>query len=234
LLLFGEGTTHGLAKGDEADTRRHWPVFSASLAVVLIFWGLTPLQSSIFATKMIDKTLQVPAVLSTSYLSLQEQTTTSTGVYAQSVYNIAWLNESLPPFMNRQGMLAPFSLMDNNDTIQLAETWTTTTRFYSVDLNCEEPKYNGGGMNSSWGCFYGDYDLNLDSTLLKRGQYNTMYVGYWYEESMDSYLLGRCPEEANQTFLVRWSSTEAEVPVNKTSPLNFNTTLWCRPHYCEF
>jgi hypothetical protein len=183
---------------------------------------------------MIDKTLQVPALLSTSYLSLYDQTTTLTGLYAQSVYNIAWLNESLPPFMDRQGMLAPFSLAaDNDDTVQLAETWTTTTRFYSVDINCEEPKYRGGGLTSSWGCSYGDDYLNPDSTLLKKGQYSTMYVGYWYEESMDSYLLGRCPKEANSTFLVRWSSTEAEVPVDKTSPQNFNTTLWCRPFYCE-
>jgi hypothetical protein len=204
------------------------------VAVVLIFWGLTPLQSSIFATKMIDKTLHVPATLSTSYLSLYNQTTTLTGLYAQSVYNIAWLNESLPPFMDRQGMLAPFSLTDNNDTIQLAETWTTTTRFYSVDVNCEEPEYDGDDMTSSWGCKYDNSYMNLDPALLKKGQYSTMYVGYWYEESMDSYLEGLCPEEANQTFLVRWLSSEAQASDGKSLPQNVNTTLWCRPVYCKY
>jgi hypothetical protein len=181
---------------------------------------------------MIDKTLQVPAVLSTSYLSLEEQTTTLTGLYAQSVYNIAWLNESLPPFMDRQGMLAPFSLMDTNDTVQLAEAWTTTTRFYSVDVNCEEPGYDGDDMTSSWGCKYDNSYMNLDPSLLKKGQYSAMYVGYWYEESMDSYLKGLCPAEANQTFLVRWLSSEAQVSDGKSPPQNLNTTLWCRPFYC--
>ncbi|KAH0271234.1 hypothetical protein KCU91_g7522, partial [Aureobasidium melanogenum] len=181
--------------------KRHWPVFSASLAVVLIFWGLTPLQSSIFATKMVDKVLEVPAVLSTTYLSLNDQKTTLTGLYAQSVYNIAWLNENLPPFMDRQ-----------------------------VDINCEEV---GRNMYNSWGCHYDNYYMNLDATLLEQDQYSTMYVGYWYEESMDSYLLGQCPKEANQTFLVRWLSGESIGPVDETNPQNVNTTLWCRPTYYQ-
>ncbi|KAH0314041.1 hypothetical protein KCU71_g6731, partial [Aureobasidium melanogenum] len=181
--------------------RRHWLVFSASLAVVLIFWGLTPLQSSIFATKVVDKILQVPAILSTSYLSLNDQKTTLTGLYAQSVYNIAWLNESLPPFMDRQ-----------------------------VDIDCEE---TGRNMSSSWGCIYDNNYMNLDASLLNKDQYSTMYVGYWYEESMDSYLKGQCPQEANRTFLVRWLSGETEGLVDKSQPQNVNTTLWCRPFYYQ-
>lgn len=178
--------------------------------------------------KMIDKVLQVPAIMSTSYLSLHDQTTTLTGLYAQSVYNIAWLNESLPPFMDRQGMLAPFGLVDPIST-ELAETWTADTLFYSVDINCEETDYH---MTSSWGCQYRDAYMNLNANLLKKGQYSTMYVGYWYEEDMDSYLLGLCPGVANQTFLVRWLSGESIGPVDKSRPQNINTTLWCRPSYC--
>ncbi|KAG9688305.1 hypothetical protein KCU95_g10383, partial [Aureobasidium melanogenum] len=150
---------------------------------------------------MVDKVLEVPAVLSTTYLSLNDQKTTLTGLYAQSVYNIAWLNESLPPFMDRQ-----------------------------VDINCEEV---GRNMYNSWGCHYDNYYMNLDATLLEQDQYSTMYVGYWYEESMDSYLLGQCPKEANQTFLVRWLSGESIGPVDETNPQNVNTTLWCRPTYYQ-
>jgi hypothetical protein len=212
-----------------ADHGRHWLVFLASLSVVLIFWGLTPLQSSIFATEMVDKVLQVPAILSTSYLSLHDQTTTLTGLYAQSVYNIAWLNETLPPFMDRQGMLAPFGLVRPNST-EPEETWTADTLFYSVDINCEETGYN---MTSSWGCEYRNNYMNFDSNLLKTDQYSTMYVGYWYEEDMDSYLLGLCPKAANSTFLVRWISGESIGPVDESKPQNINTTLWCRPSYCK-
>ncbi|TIA74142.1 hypothetical protein D6C76_06406 [Aureobasidium pullulans] len=212
--------------------RRHWPVFSASLAVVLIFWGLTPLQSSIFATRMTNKTLQVPAISSKSHLSLQDQKTTLTGLYAQSVYNIAWLNESLPPFMSRQGMLAPFSLENPDGVIESGETWTATTLYYSVDIDCEVPTWNASYIQSSWGCSASN-TLGLFEQNIKEGQYNTMYTGYWYEESMDSYLNGRCPLVANQTFLVRYLAGNSKDQDEEPQRQYVNTTLWCRPTYYQ-
>ncbi|THV67308.1 hypothetical protein D6C81_06928 [Aureobasidium pullulans] len=213
--------------------RRHWPVFSASLAVVIIFWGLTPLQSSIFATKMIEKTLQVTTVTSSSYLSLRDQKTTLTGSYAQSVYNIAWLNESLPPFMSRQGIIAPFSLLDDNTRTETSETWTARTHFYSVDINCESPTYDEYDIISTSGCRYYIANTNLPSKT-KDDQYNSLYVGYWYEESMDSYLRGSCPDQANQTFLLRWSRGRKNLTDSTNSPYPLEgTTLWCKPTYYQ-
>ncbi|KAI5200694.1 hypothetical protein E4T39_05618 [Aureobasidium subglaciale] len=216
-----------------ADFQRHWAVFSASLAVVLIFWGLTPLQSSIFATKMIEKTLQVPGVWSESHLSLHEQKSTLTGLYAQSVYNIAWLNESLPPFMDRDGMLKPFSLAKHNDELQINETWTGVTTLYSVDVNCEQATFGSDSILSSWGCQYPNRFMNIQPSSMKRDQYSTMYTGYWYEESMDSYLKGLCPKEANQTFLVGWISGEPDAQNDETHHQNVNATIWCRPFYYQ-
>lgn len=108
---------------------RHWPVFSASLAVVVIYWGLIPLQSSMFATRTIEKNIPIATARSTSYLSLQEQKSSFTTEYTQSVYNIAWLNETLPPFMSQQGMLAPSGLSETIGTVESAGTWTAPTRF---------------------------------------------------------------------------------------------------------
>lgn len=180
---------------------RHWPVFSASLAVVVIYWGLTPLQSSIFATKTIEKNISVAIARSTSYLSLQEQRSSLTAEYAQSVYNIIWLNETLPPFMSQQWMLAPFGLLEPVGKVESIETWTAPTRLYSVDLKCE---VDSGRLSSSNGCNHSSQNMALP-TKIKDDEYYSYYVGYWYEESMDSYLLGDCPSHANQTFLVRWS-----------------------------
>jgi len=206
----------------------------ASLAVVIIFWGLTPLQSSVFATKTIDRFFQVSTVVSTSYLSLQDQKETLTGSYAQSSYNIAWLNESLPPFMNRQGMLAPFALTDGNNRIETSESWTAPTRYYSVDINCEAP-FDGGHnyINSSWGCWYSRADMNVPQETTE-DQYSLLYVGYWYEESMDSYLgNGNCPEQANSTFLIRWGRGRKNLTTSANSPYPLeSSTLWCRPTYC--
>ncbi|KAI5202729.1 hypothetical protein E4T38_05513 [Aureobasidium subglaciale] len=216
-----------------ADFQRHWAAFSASLAVVLIFWGMTLLESSIFATKMIEKTLQVPGVWSGSHLSLHEQKSTLTGLYAQSVYNIAWLNESLPPFMDRDGMLKPFSLTQHNDELQINETWTGTTTLYSVDVNCEQATFESNSILSSWECQYPYRYMNIQTSSLERDQYSTMYTGHWYEESMDSYLKGLCPKEANQTFLVGWISGVPDAQDDEEHHQNINTTIWCRPFYYQ-
>ncbi|KAH0030196.1 hypothetical protein KCU78_g3135, partial [Aureobasidium melanogenum] len=224
-----------------AARRRHWPVFTASLAVVIIFWGLTPLQSTIFATRTIEKNMSVATARSTSYLSLQEQKYNLTAEYTQSVYNIAWLNETLPPFMSQQGMLAPFGLLDNFNKSESAETWTAPTKFYSVDLNCESPTYgikdtSKSLLLSSNGCKYSRQNMVLP-TEIKDNEYYSLYVGYWYEESMDSYLLGNCPEQANQTFLIRWSRGQERQagldPIVTVTVPKEGTTLWCTSSYYQ-
>ncbi|KAH0366132.1 hypothetical protein KCU65_g5613, partial [Aureobasidium melanogenum] len=215
--------------------RKHWPTFLASAAVVVIFWGLTPLPSSIFATKTIQKAFRVATITSEAYLSLQDQKETLTGAYAQSSYNIAWLNESLPPFMNRQGMLAPFTLADGNEKLETSETWTAPTHYYSVDINCEVPTTDDHGyIVSSWGCHYSLANMNVPYET-KDDQYSLLYVGYWYEESMDSYLgNGDCPDHANQTFLIRWGRGRKNLTISENSPYPLeSSTLWCRPTYYQ-
>lgn len=60
--------------------------------------------------------------ISTTYLSTEQQNTVLIGSHAQSVYNTAWLNETIPSFMTRDAMLAPLGLVQQTNTIQTAET----------------------------------------------------------------------------------------------------------------
>ncbi|KAH0287074.1 hypothetical protein KCU62_g6191, partial [Aureobasidium sp. EXF-3399] len=130
-----------------AAKRRHWPVFSASLAVVIIHWGLTPLQS--------------------------------------------------------------------------------------IDLQCER---DNGSLSSSNGCHYSAQNMALPPKI-KDDEYYSLYVGYWYEESMDSYLLGSCPDDANQTLLVRWSrgqQRQANLALNEIATVpKEEATLWCTSSYYQ-
>lgn len=68
-------------------------------------------------------------------------------------------------------------------------------------------------------------------------QYASLYVGYWYEESMDSYLKGLCPVQANQTFLIRFSRGQKEGTGDDLTGLSpypiEGTILWCNSSYCE-
>lgn len=128
-------------------------------------------------------------------------------------------------------MLAPFALAENN-RLETSETWTAPTYFYSVDINCEAAVVdNEGYVSSSWGCKYDHGNMNVPDKI-EDDQYNLFYVGYWYEESMDSYLgNGECPQDANQTFLISWGRGWENI----TSPYPLeSSTLWCRPTYCMF
>lgn len=199
--------------------------------MVLILWGLTPLQSGIFATETVTRTSQLPMTLSTDFASLSEQDKSLTSSYVQSVYNIAWLNETLQPFMSREAMLAPFGI-SQQPLVETAENWTATTLLYSVDLNCEIGSLDNGTLwRSNTGCKHGNSDPPLN---MRDDQYMSTYVGYWGDDAMDLTLMNACPPSsplANRTSFIQWS--RGAKPDNGLSqPLAANT-LFCASVYYQ-
>jgi len=184
--------------------------------------------------KTINKAIQMATVTSTSHLSLQEQKVNLTSYYVQSSYNIAWLNESLPPFMSRQGSLAPFALAEMEGKLETSETWTAPTRYYSVDIDCEAPTDDEDGpVTSSWGCSYDVRNIDYFLDGIQDNQYNLAYVGYWFSRPYAHLNACHCPKQESSTFLIRsghgWRHSANAT--NAPSPLK-SSTLWCRPTYC--
>jgi len=141
----------------KAFKRKHWSVFSISLGIVLISWGLTPAQSGIFAVRTITISESVQMLHATQYTPISEQGNLS-AIYAQSVYNIAWLNESLPPFMTPDFVLA--GLGPNTTKLPSGNNlaYSGHTTLYSIDVTCEPAvMYNSSGIilfNSTSGCSF--------------------------------------------------------------------------------
>lgn len=208
--------------------------------MVAIFWGLTPLQSAIFAVKTVTRAHVQPAASSTAYLAIDKQNTLLTGSYTQSVYNIAWHNETLPKFMSRDAMLAPFGLIQIPDAIETGEEWTAPTRMYSVDVTCHAAILNyteseyGKTYDSNNGCQY-PYSWLMPTEASTPDQYSSNYVGYWYEAELDYYLGDLCPPSANRTFLLQWSRGTQPLrggPSNDFEPLD-STTIYCESSYYQ-
>jgi len=161
--------------------RRHWAVFAVSIIMIMISWGLTPVQAGIFAVRTITMTEDTPMFQATTYDSLSTQGNLS-AIYAQSVYNILWLNETLPPFMTRDFVLSPFGPSVTGTREHSNLTHTSMTDLYSVDVECEAPiTWNRSGSvvsNSSNGCSFNAPPYrpidNNDTTK----PYDAMYVGY--------------------------------------------------------
>lgn len=203
----------------------HWTVFSASAVIVLVFWGVTPSQSGIFAVQTITQSSEVPMLRSTSYLTISQQQTSSTASYAQSVSNIAWLNETLPSFMTHDYALAPFGRQDESAVLETSEKWNAVTTLYSVDISCERPKET-------------DTSYLLDNcTYLKPDvppsikDFSTLYVGYQDQNGQaDYYLSQNCPQSELHKFLVQWRGRGWNT--SSTTAIN-ETTLYCEPTYYQ-
>ena len=140
---------------------RQWSVFSASIATVFVFWGITPTQSGLFAVRTVNTVMDVPSTFSTSYQTLIQQKESLSAQSANSVSNIIWLNETLPPFMSRESVFAPFGPDAAFDgPIGLNQTtFVGNTQRYNVNIACEAPHIyllnSSLFMNSSWGCMIG-------------------------------------------------------------------------------
>lgn len=236
---------------------RHWAVFWASTAIVIVTWLLVPLQAAIFASESISRMADTSFDLSTDYVPAREQNQTLTSRYIQSAHGIIWLNETLPPYMSREYALTPFQPQQPLKS-QLNETWTAATTLFSVDLNCETPqqkiiKVIGNSpeeyFNSSIGCEWpvrtqlgngtiGDDSGNVDS-MYKYKEFSSSFMGYYITDYMrmsSSYSLegnGYCNEEAvnatigNRPFLAFFTRNKQ----HPEDPPSNVTQLICTPSY---
>jgi hypothetical protein len=110
----------------QAARRKHWSVLTAALAGVVVLWTLTPLQAGIFATEKRVVTTTVPFLTSTSYQPASNQSEPS-ALYAQHAYNIAWLNEKLPPYSTVDFVLDAFAPA-TSQAMHDDEVWNGTTK----------------------------------------------------------------------------------------------------------
>lgn len=239
-------TVLSLTNEPDLTLHSHWAVFIASIATVFVFWGITPTQSGIFATDTLNKTLVMDSFQSTSLLSLSQQGETFSAKSAQSVASIMWLNETLPPFMTKEYILAPFGPSVDFNVTARNGNWTASTLKYSVDVTCEAPisylRYGRPMVNSSWGC---SFRLPLPTLTTNNNAtkiFASVYAGYFNEDGLaDYYLSGYCPKNESNSFLVQWSKALKTFAFNDTRASNFTsteqlqnfdvTTLYCRSSY---
>lgn len=209
--------------------RRHWSVFYASLAVVITTWGVVPIQAGIFATSTITRLSSASTTKSTGYLPSARQASELSLRYVQSVYGIATLNETLPPYMTRAYTLAPFKARSSN--LDRDELWTAPTTLYSLDMECEEARPKGtNSWTDSHGCT--TIGLNTNQTIGRVDasgedagvygvrEYSAMYVGYWNLGMANYYIAGSCPREFSNRFYAGFGRNKrfaADPPIQPTS-----------------
>jgi hypothetical protein len=212
-----------------ADNDSHWSVFWASFAVVLVTWGLVPMQAGIFAVRTITRTSNMTFTVSTAAMPYDKQATSLTFRYMQSTYGIASLNETLPAYMTHNYTLAPFEPFDSlSSGLDGQGNYTAPTTMYQLDLKCEDASRRGQKLNSSEILIYKSSngcncttgldgnvtvgDSAYQSKLLAVREYTGRYVGYHNGGWADWYLSSDCPKAANTTFFAAFEKSKVGKP----------------------
>lgn len=220
-------------------------MFSASAGMVLIFWGLTPSQAGIFATETTTRSFPATMLRSTGYLPLNEQRATLTALYAQSAYNIAWLNETLPPYMSRDFALAPLGPQSELATVENAEVWTGRTTLFSVNVTCEQVRRTRNSYRAPNGTSEDSYQsssrCNYPASQLhpsnygqdNKTEFEALHIGFDpnhldpsadYGITYGLHVSQFCPSNSSRIFLIGWS--------RKRSLVN-TTILFCEARYYQ-
>ncbi|KAF2021412.1 hypothetical protein BU24DRAFT_417075 [Aaosphaeria arxii CBS 175.79] len=222
---------------------RHWAVFWASIGVVVVTWGIVPIQAGLFTTETIKTSAFSPFDISTNFIRAEAQNTTLDGRFIHSAHGIIWLNETMPPYMTRDYILQPFR-KQSEGVVKVNETWTGETQLFGLDLSCETPVTVGEGTskayNTTGGCSWpadvasiGNqtigplYPNTNQSSTTDTKEFSGRYIGFWSTDFSDYYLERDCPMSQNHTFFVQFTRNKKR---EEDPPQNV-TRLFCTPFY---
>ncbi|KAK6354679.1 hypothetical protein TWF696_003819 [Orbilia brochopaga] len=121
----------------KAAKRGHQSIFYIGTATVLVFWFITPLQSSLIATVQQQVVIPSPFRVTETLQRLSaERSDTSSFTY--TAYSISWLNSTPPAYSTKLEATLPFEPLSKPALGQGTQLWTGNTTAYYIDLNCNE------------------------------------------------------------------------------------------------
>ncbi|KAL8875560.1 MAG: hypothetical protein Q9198_006101, partial [Flavoplaca austrocitrina] len=104
---------------------------------MLIFWGVTPLVSSVFARSVVTVEHLATARTRAALIPLKDQSLATNTGFMMTAYGIVWLGQAMPEFVTSQGYIEPFGLDMEQGAELLNVTWKARTNLYGTSLNCK-------------------------------------------------------------------------------------------------
>ncbi len=209
---------------------RHWAVVFAGVSTMLIFWGVTPLVSSIFARSTVTVQHLATATTTAALLPLPDQRLAMNTGFMMTAYGIVWLGQVMPAFVTPQGFIEPFQLDLKQDTRLLNATWTAQTKLYGTSLNCNAAKIRNGSSGFTWS---NGKDCTTDAGYgpvesFAGSQFGCLYIGYDLDQRADYSLSGMgCPSATNKhLFLAMWGQNLGGDRETNVSAVFCEPTYW--------
>ena len=193
--------------------------------MMTVFWGVTPLISSVFNTARITYATDVTATTALSVLPLQDQLSQLNRGFVMAAYDSIWLDQDLPGWVTNDSVLVPFLSNSAGRSPALNETLSSTTAMYSSSLLCNsavvENSSSGVRYSNGKGCKTDPLELSLDGGT----DFQALYIGWYPSPYTDYYLsgMGCSSAEFSHTFLAFLGET-------KNGTLE-SSSLFCEPSY---
>lgn len=189
---------------------RHWPVFCAGTALVLIFWGITPLQSAIFGERPViltsNITVNAPSVLA----PVEDQAVEFTPLILNQAYAISWFGQEFPHFTTDDYALLPVFPQHDAEPAP-NKSWTAETTKLSTELDCwpanitKTADWRVNNVDNGRGC---SYEVQFFQSPPRANDTSSivLYIGYGDDATLD-YHLGNpnCSSKASNQFLAIWA-----------------------------
>lgn len=220
---------------------------------MLIFWTVTPLQSALLSTGVIDRPMEIDLIATSELMPLSTQREKLDSHLRGEIYFTTWLNSTYPSFTTQEYALLPFYIEANAHLPETGGNITSTTSKLWTELSCSPVEVTVGEDISPDGV---QWDNALPVNLAGRNGCNAtifpdlimregdprFYMDYWgsYSDENDADLEPMdgpwrwelaspdCPDVRNQ-FIAAWmdqklSSTTGSPQVNMSA-------TWCEIKY---
>jgi len=190
----------------------------------MIFWGITPLNSSLLTTQNVSRDIETSFKPLKKLISYDEQQESMSASFLYTSYGVTWLGEKVHSFMTK-GLLAipfkPASYGEGRDYLTRGdESWTAQTRVYQTELACTPSEINAV-QGTSYTFSTDKYTYTIDPFPNPNGTRNMMYIG-----STNIYL-GKKDSHHPNIFLAIWAKSRNH---NTSDELGLNA-LYCKPSY---
>jgi hypothetical protein len=192
----------------------------------LVFWIIVPLQSAIFNTG--NLTRSIPTTVGTSHelVSFNEQKDRLNANFLNVAYGVSWLSQKLPSFTTMNYALLPFSPTSEPSIKSDTLTMSTEAKIYSTSLDCSPAKMRDSGPYTN---FDNGRGCSVDLSFFGSGRYTLLYIGYYSDPHVDWFLANpNCTSEHSDNFLAIWASTDYLSDKGKNNNM---TALFCQPKY---
>ena len=201
----------------------------------MIFYVITPMQSSIFNTDTVIRSTVLTMGTNTTLVPLVEQARKLNLNFMEAAYGVTWLGQSLPSYSTNDLAFLPFQPVQESLVPLTNEQWITTAEAFYTNLTCTEadviwkvPYYT---FSDGKGCVVPYMSFNFAEATVTNveASYVVAYIGYWDDPHNDWSLQNpNCSTQYSHNFLAVFAPA-----ASVTAEGNYNnlTALFCETTY---